>query len=149
MKFDIKKQKLRQRRNSISWYFLIKKMCVSLWLNLFVLIGSISAYSITGDEIHTWWHNNTEYNEDSPIKDNYLRCSTIYNVQVTDSNQTTVFNSFAYMSIPRSGLQKWEYTDPDEVEFANISKWTMSRSTFQSRMWPWLFSRSLWVFTYG
>lgn len=104
-------------------------MLVSIWLNSFVLIGSISGYSITSDKIHTWWHSTTEYNDDSPVKDNYVRCSTIYNVQITattDLNETDTFNSFVYMSIPRGGRQKWEYNDPDGAEFANISKLTMS-----------------------
>jgi hypothetical protein len=35
------------------------------------------------------------------------------------------------MSIPRGGRQKWEYNDSDGAEFANISRLTMSWSTFQ------------------
>ena len=116
-------------------------MRVLIWLTIFVLIGSGDGYTVTSDTIHTWWHNKSEYNDDSPVQDSYVRCSTIYNVQVTaapDANQTNVFDSFVYMSIPRGGRQKWGYRDADGAEFANASSLTMSWSTFQYLIDVWV-----------
>jgi len=106
-------------------------MFVSIYLN--IIIYSIVGSTIINNKIHTWWHNNIEYNDNSPVEDNSVRCSTIYNVQITttDLNQTNIYDSFVYMSIPRGGRQKWEYNDSDGAEFANISRLTMSWSTFE------------------
>lgn len=102
-------------------------------LNSYVIVIGILIVCSKGDEkVHTWWHNNSEYNENSPVKDENVRCSTHYNVQIrrTD-NESSVYQSFVYMSIPRGGRLKWEYEDSDGAEFANSSSLTMSWTTFE------------------
>lgn len=99
---------------------------------LIIFLVFLRVYSINTDEIQTWWHDNYEYNDRSPVKDNFVRASTNYNVQIrsTNENDTSIYNSFVYMSIPRSGRQKWGYNDSDGAEFATESRLTMSWSTF-------------------
>lgn len=88
---------------------------------------------IVSNLLHTWWHNNSEYNDHSPVDDDNVRASTVYRVQVSmkDIYEDILYDSFTYMSIPRAGRDKWGYNDSDGAEFASQAKLTMSWSTFQ------------------
>jgi hypothetical protein len=127
----------------ISFYFEKAMMFVSVYLILYVficLIGNENGSPIISNNLHTWWHNNIEYNDHSPVNDNYVRSSTTYSVQVktVDSNDTQLYDSFTYMSIPRGGRDKWEYNSSDGAEFAQSCKLTMSWSTF-------LYLKDVWI----
>jgi hypothetical protein len=116
------------------------------YLSAFVficLIDNEDGLPIFSNNVHTWWHDNIEYNDHSPVKDNSVRVSTIYSVQVTttDLNETKLYDSFTYMSIPRGGRDKWEYDDSDGAEFAKRSKLTMSWSTFEYLTDVWIIIR--------
>lgn len=102
-------------------------------LNIYLIVICIVSVHANGDEkVHTWWHNNSECNDNSPVKDENVRCSTNYNIQIRRmDNESTVYQSFVYMSIPRGGRLKWEYVDSDGAEFANSSSLTMSWTTFE------------------
>jgi hypothetical protein len=117
-------------------------MFVSIYLILFAIIYSIDiehGSPIINNNLHTWWHDNIEYNDNSPVKDNNVRGSTICSVQVaTTVNETDAYDSFTYMSIPRGGRDKWEYSDSDGAEFAKMAKLTMSWSTFQYLVDIWV-----------
>ncbi|CAF3653128.1 unnamed protein product [Rotaria socialis] len=111
-------------------------MFVSLFSILFYLaylFNRVNGLPIISNNLHTWWHNNIEYNDNSPVRDSSVRASNIYSVQVatTDLHQNNLYDSFTYMSIPRGGRQKWEYDSSDGAEFAEKTKLTMSWSTFQ------------------
>ena len=92
-------------------------------LNIYlIVICIVSVYSNGDEKVHTWWHNNTEYNNNSPVKDENVRCSTDYSIQIrrTD-NESTVYQSFVYMSIPQWwSIKNGNIVDSDGAEFANI-----------------------------
>jgi len=116
-------------------------MIFSIILLLFLQIYSLNGARLISNEIETWWHDHFEYNDNSPVQDNSVRASTNYNIRIksTNRNDTNIYNSFVYMSIPRGGRQKWEYEDSDGAEFANRSRLTMSWSTFLYRTDVWIF----------
>lgn len=68
----------------ISWY--------SILFHLAYLLNRVNGLPIISNNLHTWWHNNIEYNDNSPVRDNYVRASTIYSVQVrtTDLHQNNL-----------------------------------------------------------
>ncbi|GAA2529844.1 family 49 glycosyl hydrolase [Rarobacter incanus] len=106
----------------------------------------------------TWWHANGEKNSDTPVADGAVRQSPFYTVQVaTDDAQDEWFDSFTYLTIPRSGKGKPGYgtaTDGYQNDGAE-NAWedaeaiaaeqgvedghqTMSWTTFE-------FSRDVWI----
>ena len=101
-------------------------LVVELWIYAF-------ATPVRNSLLHTWWHNNSEYNDHLPVADDHVRVSTIYHVQISTKgvDEHILYDSFAYMSIPRSGREKWGYHNQDGAEFATEANLTMTWSTFQ------------------
>ncbi|NYI03736.1 family 49 glycosyl hydrolase [Allostreptomyces psammosilenae] len=100
-----------------------------------------AAAATTADtsQLQTWWHDNYEFNTTSPTQNNQVRRSSFYDVRVaTAAAPNTRYDSFAYMSIPRSGKGKPGYTKEDGAEFASSANLTMSWSSF-------LYSTDVWV----
>ncbi|CAM5439775.1 Ricin B lectin domain-containing protein OS=Streptomyces fumanus OX=67302 GN=GCM10018772_58140 PE=4 SV=1 [Streptomyces fumanus] len=65
--------------------------------------------------------------------------SSFYDVKVaTAAAPTTKYDSFAYMSIPRSGKGKIGYTEEDGAEFSSSANLTMSWSSFQYTTDVWV-----------
>ncbi|MFW6691165.1 family 49 glycosyl hydrolase [Streptomyces sp. MAR4 CNX-425] len=90
-------------------------------------------------ELTTWWHDNHEFNTTSPVANDKVRRSSFYDVKVaTAAAPTARYDSFAYMSIPRSGKGKIGYTKEDGAEFSSAANLTMSWSSFQ-------YSTDVWV----
>ncbi|MFD6126463.1 hypothetical protein, partial [Streptomyces hydrogenans] len=90
-------------------------------------------------QLKTWWHDNHEFNTSSPVANDKVRRSSFYDVQVaTAAAPGTRYDSFAYMSIPRSGKGKIGYTKEDGAEFSASANLTMSWSSFQ-------YSTDVWV----
>lgn len=57
--------------------------------------------------LKTWWHASGEINTDSPVKDDNVRQSHLYSIEIaTASSPDDFFNSFVYESIPRNGNGK-------------------------------------------
>ncbi len=55
-------------------------------------------------ELHTWWHSTGEINTNTAVKNENVRQSHMYTVQVaTASSSTDFYDSFVYESIPRNG----------------------------------------------
>jgi len=115
---------------------------VKLVVILCGMVTCMSAYSqqsVSNGKLQTWWHSNYELNESSLVADNKVRRSTHYDVKVSTATDATRYDSFTYMSIPRSGKAKWGYSDEDGAEFAAEAKLTMSWSSF-------LYSEDAWVY---
>nr|BAA76382.1 isomaltotrio-dextranase precusor [Brevibacterium fuscum var. dextranlyticum] len=96
---------------------------------------------VTADvgNLHTWWHDNAVYNTDSPTENGEVRRSSFYDVQVAQAHQPDkFFDSFAYMSIPRSGKGKVGYTKEDGAEFSSEANLSMSWSSFE-------YAKDVWV----
>jgi hypothetical protein len=95
--------------------------------------------SVNNAQLQTWWHDNYEFNTSSPTADGRIRRSSFYDVKVaTAAAPTAKYDSFAYMSIPRSGKGKIGYTEEDGAEFSSSANLTMSWSSF-------LYSTDVWV----
>ncbi|MFJ3104479.1 hypothetical protein [Streptomyces sp. NPDC086835] len=100
--------------------------------------GRIAAVSDSA-QLQTWWHDNHEFNTSSPVAGDKVRRSSFYDVKVaTAEAPTTRYDSFAYMSIPRSGKGKIGYTKEDGAEFASSANLTMSWSSFQYTTDVWV-----------
>ncbi|MEV0173110.1 family 49 glycosyl hydrolase [Streptomyces sp. NPDC050803] len=98
--------------------------------------GAATAHSA---QLRTWWHDNHEFNTTSPVADDKVRRSSFYDVQVaTTAAPRTKYDSFAYMSIPRSGKGKIGYTKEDGAEFSSAANLTMSWSSFQYATDVWV-----------
>lgn len=68
------------------------------WLTI---SGSNTANSTN---LQTWWHDTAEINTKTAVKDDNVRQSHLFNVQVAaPSAPTRFYDSFAYESIPRNG----------------------------------------------
>ncbi|MFH8248995.1 family 49 glycosyl hydrolase [Microbacterium sp. B2969] len=96
---------------------------------------------VTADsaDLHTWWHDNADANATGPVAADRVRESTFYDVRVaTDAAPDARFDSFTYMSLPRSGKDKVGYTDQDGAEFADDADLTMSWSTFEYATDVWV-----------
>jgi hypothetical protein len=90
-------------------------------------------------QLQTWWHDNHEFNTTSPTRNDQVRRSSFYDVEVaTTAAPATRYDSFAYLSIPRSGKGKIGYTEEDGAEFASAAGLTMSWSSF-------LYATDVWV----
>ncbi|MDQ0846973.1 family 49 glycosyl hydrolase [Streptomyces sp. V1I6] len=103
--------------------------------------AAAAAQAITADsaQLQTWWHDNHEFNTSSPVAGDKVRRSSFYDVKVaTAEAPTTSYDSFAYMSIPRSGKGKIGYTKEDGAEFASSANLTMSWSSFQYTTDVWV-----------
>jgi hypothetical protein len=91
-------------------------------------------------ELQTWGHVNAELNDSTAVAPANVRRSTVYDVQVaTTASPQTLHDSFTYMSLPRSGRAKADYTDDDGAEFAAQAKMTMSWTTFLYRADAWVY----------
>ncbi|CAF3548685.1 unnamed protein product [Rotaria sp. Silwood1] len=88
---------------------------------LFCICHHQLALPVISGILHTWWHNNADYNDNLPVADDHVRASTVYHVQISTegTNEYILYDSFTYMTIPRGGREKWEYNDSDGAEFAN------------------------------
>lgn len=116
----------------------------SFKIYLTVVLSLLSSYALSvqtsnSNELTTWWHSNYELNDNSPVADVNVRRSTIYDVSVsTVTAENSLYDSYAYMSIPRGGRDKWLYTDADGAEFSDIANLTMSWSSF-------IYNQDVWV----
>ena len=98
-----------------------------------------SASTADDAQLQTWWHDNYEFNTSSPTASDKVRRSSFYDVQVaTAGAPDTRYDSFTYMSIPRSGKGKVGYSEEDGAEFSSGANLTMSWSSFQ-------YSTDVWV----
>ncbi|KAF3769352.1 family 49 glycoside hydrolase [Cryphonectria parasitica EP155] len=81
-------------------------LCFLLTLDL--VLGDITAarnVTSSTSDLQTWWHDNGEFNYETPVRDENVRQSHVYATWVkstTDTNQT-YYNSFVYETIPRNG----------------------------------------------
>lgn len=90
-------------------------------------------------KLRSWWHDNGERNDSTPVADGKVRQSTEYEVMLsTVSSPGRSYRSFVYMSIPRSGRGKQGYTEEDGADFAASAQLSMSWSSF-------LYSADTWV----
>lgn len=65
--------------------------------------------------------------------------STAYDVDVaTDDSPDELYDSFTYMSVPRSGRDKEGYEEEDGAEFSSDAGLTMSWSTFEQSEDAWV-----------
>lgn len=102
-----------------------------------VVYSAITPASTSG--LKTWWHDNSDANSTSPVAAGTVRRSSFYDVKVaTTAQPAESYDSFAYMSIPRSGKGKVGYTEEDGAEFSDSADLTMSWSTFE-------YSTDVWV----
>ncbi|MFD6132636.1 family 49 glycosyl hydrolase [Streptomyces diastaticus] len=91
------------------------------------------------EQLRTWWHENNDPKDDGPVADDKVRRSTFYDVKVaTEDAPATRYDSFTYMSLPRSGKEKAGYSDEDGAEFASSAGLTMSWSSFQYTSDVWV-----------
>jgi len=83
-------------------------------------------------QLRTWWHKDYEFNTSTPTSNGHVRRSPFYDVKVAAPTAAarTMYGSFAYMSIPRSGKGKLGYTKEDGAEFASSANLSMSWSSF-------------------
>lgn len=87
----------------------------------------------------TWWQDGAEPAASGAVAADKVRQSPYYGVQVaTTSHPSRLYDSFAYMSIPRNGNGKVGYTDQDGAEFSSSAGLSMSWSSFQ-------YSTDVWV----
>jgi hypothetical protein len=103
--------------------------------------NAVSTSAATADtaQLRTWWHDNHVFNTSTPTAPDQVRRSSFYDVKVaTAAAPNTRYDSFAYMSIPRSGKGKIGYTKEDGAEFVSEANLTMSWSSF-------LYSTDVWV----
>lgn len=56
-----------------------------------------------GKDLCTWWHDNGEINQDTPVQPGNVRQSHRYSVQVSVAGRNDFLDSFVYESIPRNG----------------------------------------------
>lgn len=83
------------------------------------------------ESLHTWWHSNAEKSTTS-IDNGVVRESPYYSTSVAStSDPGNSYNSFTYMSLPRSGNGKLGYTEQDGAEFSSAAQMSMSWSTFE------------------
>lgn len=118
------------------------KTITQLGVIFFGILTCFSSYAqqpVNNAKLQTWWHSNYELNDSSLVADNKVRRSTHYDVKVSTASDPARYDSFAYMSIPRSGKSKWGYSDEDGAEFAADAKLTMSWSSF-------LYGEDVWVY---
>ncbi|MEU0086202.1 family 49 glycosyl hydrolase [Streptomyces sp. NPDC006274] len=98
-----------------------------------------SATTADSAQLQTWWHENQEFNTTSPVANDKVRRSSFYDVKVaTEAAPGTKYDSFAYMSIPRSGKGKIGYTKEDGAEFSSGANLTMSWTSFQYTTGVWV-----------
>jgi hypothetical protein len=101
--------------------------------------GSGTAQVADDENLHTWWHDITEAQADGPVAADAVRMSTAYDVDVASASAPEDdYDSFTYMSIPRSGKEKEGYDDQDGAEFASDAGMTMSWSTFEQSEDSWV-----------
>jgi hypothetical protein len=90
------------------------------------------------DELHTWWHDKAAATTD-PIGDDQVRQSQFYDATIaTASEPATQYDSFVYMSVPRSGNDKLGYTEEDGAEYSSSADLTMSWSSFEYATDVWV-----------
>ncbi|WP_306914107.1 MULTISPECIES: family 49 glycosyl hydrolase [unclassified Arthrobacter] len=98
-----------------------------------------TAFTSASTELRTWWHDNYEFNATSPTSEDRVRRSSFYDVKVATAAAPGMrYDSFAYMSIPRSGKGKPGYTEEDGAEFSSSANLSMSWSSFE-------YSTDVWV----
>lgn len=122
------------------------KIILVFYANLLFALPSSAGVTADTAGLKTWVHgNNYEINATGPVADNKVRSSSFYEVRVSRvADPENYFDSFTYMSIPRSGRAKWLYSDADGdygvdgAEFADQADLSMSWSSF-------LFGEDVWV----
>lgn len=110
---------------------------------LCLIYGSLvdSIYTSDGTKLKTWWHY-----------DNSVKASPFYSVQVSVGknedvlfrndfidDEHDIFDSFVYISLPRSGKGKQGYISEDGAEFSALTNLTMNWSSF-------LYDSDCWVY---
>lgn len=95
--------------------------------------------TVDDGRLHTWWHDRTEAQSTGPVAPDAVRMSTAYDVDVsTVAAPEDSYDSFTYMSVPRSGKDKEGYDSEDGAEFAASAGLTMSWSTFEHTEDTWV-----------
>ena len=93
---------------------------------------SDSPATVDTPELHTWWHDKMDTSATGAIGDDTVRRSPFYSTAVRPANQPRArYDSFTYLSVPRSGEGKRGYTGEDGADFAADNNLTMSWSTFE------------------
>lgn len=86
----------------------------------------------------TWTHENAVATTD-PVAAGEVRTSPYYRASVaTTAEPDTAYDSFVYMSVPRSGNGKIGYTEEDGAEFAADAELTMSWTSFEYATDVWV-----------
>lgn len=97
-----------------------------------------AAPAATTDSITTWDHDNAVATTD-PIAGDQVRQSPFYDASVSaTADPGAGYESFVYMSVPRSGNDKIGYTEDDGAEFASAADLTMSWSSFEYAADVWV-----------
>ena len=138
------KQRLNIDTKISSAQFALAMIAGTPRLRLSISPSMTNTYPNLADQpnLKTWWHNRSDKNDYGPVADEYVRQSTHYAIRVSSANLPIhKFDSFTYMSIPRSGVPKsicyqndggmWTvHKQDDGAEFAARVKQTMSWTTF-------------------
>lgn len=107
------------------------------------LFGSGTPIRVTSKNhttLRTWWHDNNDINFQSPVADDAVRRSYFYQIKVAAVNDSeNYYDSFVYLSIPRSGRKKCGYTSDDGAEFSSETNLTMSWTSFQYSVDCWVY----------
>ncbi len=90
-----------------------------------------SIHTADTETLHTWWHEEAAPTT-GPVAAHSVRQSTFYSTHVASGSAPDQFyDSFTYMSVPRSGEGKIGYDSEDGADFAADHALTMSWSTFE------------------
>lgn len=125
---------------SIAWCFVFSVACGSTDFGETGSLADSRLYVHSGfqgaddhPDLTTWWHFNNEWNEETPVAEDRVRRSTRFHVKIVIAgDHTSYYDSYAYMTIPRSGMSQHAmgYAHEDGAEFASEAGLTMSWSTF-------------------
>lgn len=108
--------------------------CMAVFISLLLMCAAV-----VKAEVRTWTHPNSEPNAVTAVAPQNVRSSTMYRVHVASVAQPDKREeSFVYMSIPRSGLNK-SYTEEDGAEFFAQAAMTMSWSSL-------LHDEDVWIY---
>ena len=89
-------------------------------------------------ELTTWGHD-ASAETTGPIADDEVRGSAFYETSVSPVDRPgDAYDSFTYMSVPRSGEGKIGYDEQDGAEFAADAGFTMSWSSFEYATDVWV-----------
>mgnify|MGYP000044192735 CR=1 FL=1 len=94
-------------------------------------------FTVENDTLMAWMHTNNKQAKSVALDE--VRQSTVYSAKIALAENTNDwFDSYVYMSVPRSGKNKVGYTETDGAEFAADTGMTMSWTSF-------IYAQDTWV----